>query len=40
MQKAMRFNNVAIVFTKENHYRIYFRYMSKDEATNILNKNG
>ena len=32
MQKAMDFNNVAIVYIKENAYRIHFWYMSKDDA--------
>ena len=38
MQKAISFNNVAIVFVKENVYRINFWYMSKDDAINIINK--
>ena len=37
MQKAISFNNVAIVFVKENVYRINFWYMSKDDAINIIN---
>ena len=37
MQKAMSFNNVAIVYVKENAYRISFQYMSKDDAINIMN---
>ena len=37
MQKAMSFNNIAIVYDKENPYRINFWYMSKDDAINILN---
>ena len=37
MQKAMSFNNVAIVFVKGNAYRISFWYMNKDVAINILN---
>ena len=37
MQKAISFNNVAIVFVKENVYRINFWYMSKDDAINIMN---
>ena len=36
MQKAMSFNNVAIVYVKENAYRIHFWYMSKDDAINIM----
>ena len=35
MQKAMSFNNVAIVYVKGNAYRINFWYMSKDDAINI-----
>ena len=37
MQKAMSFNNVAIVFVKGSAYRIDFWYMSKDGAINIMN---
>ena len=37
MQKAMSFNNVALVFVKGNAYRIHFWYMSKDDAINIMN---
>ena len=37
MQKAISFNNVAIVYVKENAYRINFWYMSKDDAINIMN---
>ena len=29
MQKAMSFNNIAIVYVKGNAYRIHFWYMSK-----------
>ena len=36
MQKAMNFNDVAIVSIKENDYRIHFWYMSKEDATNIM----
>ena len=36
MQKAMSFNNVAIVSIKGNDYRIHFWYMSKDEAISIM----
>ena len=35
MQKAMGFNNIAIVYITENAYRIHFWYMSKDDAINI-----
>ena len=37
MQKAMSFNDVAIVYVKENAFRIRFWYMSKDDAINIMN---
>ena len=37
MQRAMSFNNVAIVYAKGNAYRIHFRYISKDDAINIMN---
>ena len=37
MQKAMSFNNIAIVCIKGNAYRIHFWYMSKDDAINIMN---
>ena len=38
MQKAMSFNDVAIVYVKGNAYRIHFWYMSKDDAI-IITKN-
>ena len=38
MQKAMSFNNIAIVYLKESAYRIRFWYMSKDDAINIMNR--
>ena len=37
MQKAMSFNNVAIVYVKGSAYRINFWYMSKDDAIKIMN---
>ena len=37
MQKAMGFNNIAIVYIKENACRLQFWYMSKDDAINIMN---
>ena len=37
MQKAISFNNIAIVYTKGSAYRIHFWYMSKDDAVNIMN---
>ena len=36
MQKDMGFNNIAIVYIKENAYRIHFWYMSKNDAINIM----
>ena len=36
MQKAMNFNHVAIVVSKGSDYRIYFWYMSKDDAISIM----
>ena len=36
MQKAMGFNNITIVYIKENAYRIYFWYMIKDGAINMM----
>ena len=35
MQKAMNFNYVAIVCVKRSDNRIYFWYMSKDDAISI-----
>ena len=37
MQKALRFDNVAIVYVEGSGYRIHFWYMSKDDAINIIN---
>ena len=37
MQEAISFNNIAIVYIKENAYRIDFWYMSKNDAINIMN---
>ena len=37
MQKAMSFNNIAIVYVKGSAYRIHFWYMSKDDTINIMN---
>ena len=37
MQKAMSFNNIAIVYVNGSAYRIHFWYMSKDDAVNIMN---
>ena len=35
-QKAMNFNDVAIVSIKEKYYRIHFWYISKNDAINIM----
>ena len=37
MQKAMSFNDVAIVYVKGNAYRIHFWYMGKNDAISIMN---
>ena len=37
MEKAMSFNNVVVVYVKENAYRIHFWYLSKDDAISIKN---
>ena len=36
MQKAVNFNDVAIVSVKGSYYRIHFWYISKDDAMNIM----
>ena len=37
MQKAMSFDDVAIIYVKGSAYRIHFWYMSKDDAISIMN---
>ena len=37
LQKAMSFNNVAIVYVKGRAYRINFWCMSKNDAISIIN---
>ena len=37
MQRAMSFNDIAIVSVNRSDYRIHFWYMSKDNAINIMN---
>ena len=37
MQKAINFNDVAIVYVKGSAYRIHFWYMSRDDAISIMN---
>ena len=36
MQKAINFNDVAIVSVKGSDYRIHFCYMSKNDSINIM----
>ena len=35
-QKALSFNDAAIVYVKESAYRIHFRYMNKEDAISII----
>ena len=37
IQKAVSFNNAAIIYVKGSGYRIHFWYMSKDDTINITN---
>ena len=37
MQEAVSFNDVAIFYVKDSAYITHFRYMSKDDAINIMN---
>ena len=37
LQKAVSFNNIAIVYVKGSAYRINFWYISKDDAINMMN---
>ena len=37
MQKAISFNDVAIVYVKGSAYRIHIWYMSKDDAISMMN---
>ena len=37
LQKAVSFNNIAIVYVKRSAYRITFWYISKDDAINMMN---
>ena len=36
MQKALNFNDIAIVSIKGSDYRIHFWYMNKGDAINIM----
>ena len=46
MQKCSKLKNIAIVHVKENVYKIFFLYISKREAknlmtsSNLIDKNG
>ena len=37
MQKALSFNDIAIVYVKGSAHRIHFWYMSKDDAISMMN---
>ena len=37
IQKAMRFNDVIIVYIKGSAYRVHFWYVSKEDAISIMN---
>ena len=37
MQKAVSFNDFAIVYVKGSAYRIHFWYMNEDDAIKIMN---
>ena len=37
MQKAMSFNDFAIVYVKGSNYRIHFWYMSKNDTISLMN---
>ena len=37
IQKALNFNDVAIVSIKGNDYRIHFWYMNKNDAMSLIN---
>ena len=37
LQKAVSFNNIAIVYIKGSAYRINFWYISKEDAINMMN---
>ena len=38
MQKAISFNDAAIVYVKGSAYRIHFWHMSKDDAISMKNE--
>ena len=37
IQKAVSFNDIAIISIKRNDYKIHLWYMSKDDAISIMN---
>ena len=37
MQKAIRYNDVVIIYVKGSAFRIHFWYMSKDDAITVMN---
>ena len=37
MQKAIRYNDVVIIYVKGSAFRIHFWYMIKDDAITIMN---
>ena len=37
MQKAVSFNDIAIIYVKRSAYRTHICYMSKNDAINIMN---
>ena len=39
MQKAINFNDVAIISVKGSNYKIYFWYISKDDVMKKSNLN-
>ena len=38
MQKSMDSRNISIVYVKGSAYRIYFWYMNKRKAINLMSK--
>ena len=40
MQKAINFDDIAVVSVKRSDYRIHFWYISKNNAINIMKSYG
>ena len=40
LARKILINNVAIVYVEGSAYKIYFWYMSKDDAINLVDKRG